>query len=74
MFMAKDFSTEIIKWAKQGFKVVSPEQYQARFEVCKKCPLWDKDAFAGTGKCKKCGCSTRAKLSLITSKCPIDKW
>jgi hypothetical protein len=61
-------------WAKAGFQVVGASQLQSRLDICKGCEFWDQSGFAGTGKCKKCGCSTQAKLRMATSKCPIDKW
>jgi hypothetical protein len=61
-------------WAKAGFQVVDASQLQSRLDICNGCEFWDKSGFAGTGKCKKCGCSTQAKLRMATSKCPIDKW
>jgi hypothetical protein len=61
-------------WAKAGFQVVDASQLQSRLDVCKGCEFWDQSGFAGTGSCKKCGCSTQAKLRMTTSKCPVDKW
>jgi hypothetical protein len=61
-------------WAKAGFQVVDASQLQSRIDICRGCEFWDQSGFAGTGKCKKCGCSTQAKLRMATSKCPIDKW
>ena len=72
--MARSVATSAVKWAKSGFKTVTPEQLQARLDICKGCDLWDGAAFADTGRCKKCGCSTQAKLRLPHEKCPIDKW
>jgi hypothetical protein len=74
MDKAKSFTSSTSDWAKSGFKVVDQAMLEDRLSVCKKCEFWDRDAFAGTGKCQKCGCSTQAKLRMATSKCPIDKW
>jgi hypothetical protein len=61
-------------WAKAGFKRADESQLQSRLDICKGCEFWDQSGFAGTGSCKKCGCSTQAKLRMTTSKCPVDKW
>lgn len=57
-----------------GFKVATEEQLTTRKAICKECPEWNPAGFGGTGSCKKCGCSTQAKLRMANSKCPIDKW
>jgi hypothetical protein len=64
----------IAPWAINGFELVDEETLANRMEICKGCEFWDTSGFVGTGKCKKCGCSTQAKLRMDTSKCPIDKW
>ena len=62
------------KWAKEGMPVTNEETLKVRLETCKGCEFWDESGFAKTGRCKKCGCSTQAKLRMATEKCPIDKW
>jgi hypothetical protein len=64
----------VADWKKSGFSTATAEKLADRLDICKGCEFWDGEAFAGTGKCKKCGCSTQAKLRMATSKCPIDKW
>jgi hypothetical protein len=71
---AKNLTTSLTNWVKDGVKVVSEEVLNQRMDICKKCEFWDSEAFAGTGRCSKCGCSTQAKLRMATEKCPIDKW
>ncbi len=61
-------------WAKSGFQTADLETLSVRLETCKGCEFWDKSGFAKTGRCKKCGCSTQAKLRMATEKCPIGKW
>jgi hypothetical protein len=61
-------------WTKSGFPIPDPETLNARLEICKGCEFWDESGFAKTGRCKKCGCSTQAKLRMATEKCPIGKW
>lgn len=72
--MTTSLASSTSDWAKSGFKMVDQAMLEYRLSVCQKCEFWDKTAFAGTGKCKKCGCSTQAKLRMATSKCPIDMW
>jgi hypothetical protein len=67
---SKSFS----QWAGSGFKIAPKESYDERLGICKSCDFWDPTAFADTGKCKLCGCSTVAKLRMATEKCPIGKW
>jgi len=72
--MAGTFVTSMKNWAQSGFKTANQEIFNSRISICKQCPEWDKDAFAGSGRCNKCGCSTQAKLRMATEKCPIGKW
>lgn len=72
--MTQTFMKSMGSWARSGFKTVTEDQLKERLEICSKCEFWDKNAFAKTGRCLKCGCSTQAKLRLATEKCPIDKW
>ena len=72
--MANSLSDGVIEWAKNGFSTATQDQLSSRMEICKSCEFWEKSGFAGTGRCKQCGCSTQAKLRITTSKCPIDKW
>jgi predicted Zn-ribbon and HTH transcriptional regulator len=66
--------SSIAKWTLEGFPVSSKDIFDERLNLCKSCDEWDENGFSGTGKCKKCGCSTQAKLRMATSKCPIGKW
>lgn len=71
---ALSLAASLTEWAAAGFKVVSQEEFDRRLATCKSCEFWDGRAMAGTGKCKKCGCSTQAKLRLSTAACPENKW
>jgi hypothetical protein len=71
---AKSLAQATGEWATSGFKGVDESQLQNRLDICRGCEFWDQSGFVGTGSCKKCGCSTQAKLRMDTSKCPIDKW
>lgn len=72
--MIKNFAGSMSRWARAGLPVVTKEQFDERFDKCKNCEHWNGSALLGTGRCKLCGCSTKAKLHLATEKCPIDKW
>jgi hypothetical protein len=61
-------------WVKSGFVTTDEQTLIKRIEACMGCEFWDAAAFRGTGRCKKCGCSTQAKLRMATEKCPIGKW
>lgn len=70
----KTFASSMANWVKNGLTRVPEEIYDKRLLVCKSCEFWDGKALKGTGRCRKCGCSTWAKLRLASEKCPIDKW
>jgi len=72
--MVGNLAQSMTQWVKNGFKLTPEDKLQERLEICKGCEFWDKEALGGTGRCKKCGCSTQAKLRLSHEKCPIDKW
>jgi hypothetical protein len=63
-----------IKFARAGLPSISPEALESRQSICRSCDQWDAKAINGTGRCKKCGCSTWAKLRMATEKCPLGKW
>jgi len=71
---AKTVTTATAHWIAAGSPVPTPEQLAERLAICHDCPLWDASAFAGTGRCNKCGCSTQAKLRMATEACPEGKW
>lgn len=68
------FINSSLNWAKSGFELVDSKILEERKKKCNSCDFWDSNAFRGTGKCKKCGCSTWAKLKMATERCPIGKW
>ena len=63
-----------VRWAKGGFSLADETLFSERKAICQTCQNWDLKAFAGSGKCKICGCSTKLKLKLKTEKCPLGKW
>lgn len=42
----------------------------ARLAVCYECPQFNR----ACGKCNKCGCGLRAKVSDVREVCPLGKW
>jgi hypothetical protein len=70
----KSLAKAITKWGSSGFQITDPSVFNQRMTTCKGCEFWDSEALNGTGRCKKCGCSTWAKLRMATEKCPIGKW
>jgi hypothetical protein len=72
--MAAGLAGAAARWARHGFPVASPEALAARLQICRGCEFWDARGFGGSGRCRKCGCSTQAKLRMATAKCPVGKW
>ena len=64
--MLKNFSSEVIKFAKGGFKYVSPEDYEERLDTCFKCPHVRNPGL----RCGLCGCNMELKAKWKTSHCP----
>ena len=75
--MSPQFSNFLISaagFARSGFATTPPEALANREATCRACPEWDAQALNATGRCRKCGCSTWAKLRMATERCPIGKW
>lgn len=72
--MGRSALGDIIKWSAVKFGRCDEEQINARLSECRVCPYWDPEAFRGTGRCKKCGCSTWAKIKLKSASCPDGRW
>jgi hypothetical protein len=70
----KTLAKALTKWSLSKFEMAEPPLFNQRISICKSCPEWDESGFVNTGRCKKCGCSTQAKLRMATEKCPIGKW
>jgi len=62
------------RFLRHGAPTTPPEILAAREATCRACPEWDAAALNGTGRCRKCGCSTWAKLRMATERCPLAKW
>jgi len=69
-----DFTEAAAKWFSANRPLLAPDEIEKRLKICKSCEFWDASGFAGTGKCKKCGCSTWAKIRMGTERCPVGKW
>jgi hypothetical protein len=71
----------LANWAKSGFKVAQAEMIEERRKICMgdpatgipTCSYWYGSSFL-TGRCKRCGCSGRAKLLIRRESCPLGKW
>ena len=68
------FAESMAGFAKSGFAIASKDVVEQREKVCKSCPMWEPLKMVGTGRCRKCGCSTWAKLRIASEKCPLGKW
>jgi len=72
--MATNLTKAVVDFTKSGFAVASDEKYAERLDICNACPKLDQVAFGGTGRCLACGCSIKAKLKILSSTCPLEKW
>ena len=57
-----------------GFAPTPPDILAEREATCRACPEWDAEALNATGRCRKCGCLTWAKIRMATEACPLGKW
>jgi predicted Zn-ribbon and HTH transcriptional regulator len=71
---AQSLTRAVTRFARSGFLTTPPEALATREAICKACPEWDAQALNATGRCRKCGCSTWAKLRMATERCPSGKW
>jgi hypothetical protein len=62
------------RFSASGFSPTPPEILATREATCRACPEWDAEALNATGRCRKCGCSTWAKLRMASERCPVGKW
>lgn len=67
---AGNFLGAAAKHIKNGMKKVTPEELEARLEICRNCPFYE----ARSTRCKKCGCFTGVKASWDSEKCPDGRW
>lgn len=59
--------------AKSGFKVVTPEQFQERKQICGQCNFYRGENGLLKIACARCGCAG-IKLAAASENCPINKW
>jgi len=71
---AAKFGDALVRFARSGFTTTPPEILAERTDTCRACDQWDAAALNNTGRCRKCGCSTWAKLRMATERCPLGKW
>lgn len=71
---ALNFASSLKDFSKSGFLETTQDELDKRLGICKNCDFFDPNAFFGSGRCTKCGCSTWAKLRMATERCPIGKW
>jgi predicted Zn-ribbon and HTH transcriptional regulator len=68
------FKNSAVNFLRHGAPTTPPETLATREATCRACAEWDAAALNATGRCRKCGCSTWAKLRMATERCPIGKW
>lgn len=74
---ATNYVKSTTKHVVEGAKLVSQEEIDRRFAICKACPLFKRGKTEDSGNCKLCSCalnSTRShisnKLARESEKCP----
>lgn len=67
---AANLAKSAAKHALSGGANVSPEQKQARLDICYSCDKFVKE----TMRCSACGCYLNTKTEWKTSSCPLGKW
>ncbi len=72
--MLSNFGHAAHRFIRHGAPTTPPEALSTREATCRACFEWDAAALNGTGRCRKCGCSTWAKLRMATESCPLGKW
>ena len=70
--MAKNFTKDLAANLKDGFPIVTQEQYEERLETCRTCDDYLEEA----RRCGKCGCYLEYKARMRASTCPMTptKW
>jgi len=67
---AANLAKSATKHALSGGMNVSPEEKQARLDICYGCDRFVKE----TVRCSACGCHLNTKTEWKTSSCPIGRW
>jgi hypothetical protein len=71
---AASLGKALVNWTSSGFTATPPDILATRESTCRACTEWDAAALNNTGRCRKCGCSTWAKIRMATERCPLGKW
>ena len=66
-----NFAGAMVRWVKDGCRVVTEEQFSRRLVTCRACPEWSETA--GIERCRACGCA-KLKLWLASERCPKGLW
>ena len=66
--MAVNLAKDVSQWVRAGAPISPQELTQQRLGVCQACEFFQND------RCTKCGCYMKAKASMVTAKCPLDRW
>lgn len=68
-----NFTKATARWAANGARAASKEQYEARKAICEGCPR-----LVGGTRCAECGCYVSWKAARIEkpmeSDCPLGRW
>lgn len=67
--MLKNFSKELVKFAKEGAPVVSKQEYKDRIKTCHGC-----ENLLRSKRCGLCGCIVEQKAKWATADCPDGRW
>jgi hypothetical protein len=70
----KSVSQALVEWSKNDFGLTTDKQYNERYQKCLACKSFNPTGYNNTGECTECGCSTIAKLKLISSRCDLGHW
>ena len=71
---AASLGKSLLNWTASGLSTTPPDILATREATCRECPEWDATALNATGRCRKCGCSTWAKIRMASESCPLGKW
>jgi len=70
---ARNATHRVYKQIRDGGNIrVENDVIEKRREACNNCPLQIERWMMKI--CSNCGCNIKAKTSLITESCPLDKW
>ena len=70
MDMMKNFTKEVVEYAKKGAPHVTEAQYTERLKTCGSCPFLKREVM----RCGKCGCVVEHKAKWATTTCPEKRW